>query len=411
MATTQIQERCGNLTKTWMSSANLAAEPFRLFFPIAVIAGVWGVALWPWSLLGSEAAYPGEAHARMMIQGFFGGSIFGFLGTSIPRLMEVAPLSRREAFSLLALFGASVVAIGFGRVAMGDTLFCLQWLAWIGAFVSRYASRKDALPVSFALVGWAAVSSLLGIFLLRAGFDPELYPQWVLLGRHLAYHGFVSLSVLGAGAYVLPRFLSGSVRENTAASASGSVSVFNWVSRGSFARRPHLTAIVVLASYTWETFDGGSLASLVRTGVFAAYFLEVIPRSLWVWNWRGAQAVLLVGVLGVVVGPAIAGIWNPWRVALSHVELGAGSALIVMGVVTRVVLGHTGGRQLLQRSQRRLLIAAFLMLLGLASRITGDFVPVIQRSHFVYGAACWILGVALWASWLLPRVLTPDPDP
>ena len=51
-----------------------------------------------------------------------------------------------------------------------------------------------------------------------------------------------------------------------------------------------------------------------------------------------------------------------------------------------------------------------LMLLGLVSRISGDFLPGIQTTHYLYGAGCWIAGAVVWAACVLPRVLRPDPE-
>ena len=39
---------------------DIAAEPFRLFFPAGVLAGVLGVALWPLHFLGALELYPGR---------------------------------------------------------------------------------------------------------------------------------------------------------------------------------------------------------------------------------------------------------------------------------------------------------------------------------------------------------------
>src|SRR5436190_21845692 len=89
--------------KGWASFADFHHEPFRIFFPVATLAGLIGVALWPALLLGWTQNYPGPSHARLMVQGFFGGFILGFMGTAMPRLVGGRPFSAREAFSLFTL--------------------------------------------------------------------------------------------------------------------------------------------------------------------------------------------------------------------------------------------------------------------------------------------------------------------
>jgi len=67
--------------------ADFAREPFRIFFPAAILAGIAGVSLWPLYFLHVTETYPGVSHARIMACGFFGGFIFGFLGTAMPRML------------------------------------------------------------------------------------------------------------------------------------------------------------------------------------------------------------------------------------------------------------------------------------------------------------------------------------
>src|ERR1043165_5968888 len=81
----------------------LAREPFRLFFPAATLAGIIGVALWPMHLLGWGANYPGQSHARIMAHGLFGGFIFGFLGTAMPRMLSAQALRGFETGAFLSI--------------------------------------------------------------------------------------------------------------------------------------------------------------------------------------------------------------------------------------------------------------------------------------------------------------------
>ena len=63
--------------------SDLCKEPFRVFFPEGILAGVIGVSLWPMYVFKVTLLYPGEAHARIMACGLFGAFIFGFLGTAM----------------------------------------------------------------------------------------------------------------------------------------------------------------------------------------------------------------------------------------------------------------------------------------------------------------------------------------
>src|SRR5213078_4726011 len=51
--------------------ADLGKEPFRIFFPEGVLAGILGVSLWPLYFTGITKFYPGQAHARRNNHLFF----------------------------------------------------------------------------------------------------------------------------------------------------------------------------------------------------------------------------------------------------------------------------------------------------------------------------------------------------
>src|SRR5947199_4032503 len=105
--------------------AQFAREPFRLFFPAGVIAGLIGVALWPLYFMGVTHFYPGVGHARIMADGLFGGFIVGFLGTAMPRMLSARPLRAIEVFPLVLVHAAMVITFALEKPFVGDRLFVL----------------------------------------------------------------------------------------------------------------------------------------------------------------------------------------------------------------------------------------------------------------------------------------------
>jgi uncharacterized protein involved in response to NO len=55
-------------------------------------------------------------------------------------------------------------------------------------------------------------------------------------------------------------------------------------------------------------------------------------------------------------------------------------------------------------------VAVTLMLVAMATRISGDFWPNIMVSHYNYGAIFWAAGVLLWSWKVLPKVFLADPE-
>ena len=170
-----------------LAFADLHREPFRLFFPAATLAGLCGVSLWIPLLLGWTNDYPGTPHARVMVQGFLAGFIFGFLGTSLPRLLEVPALTAREVFPLLAVFAGNVGAQLAGATALGDGLFAAELAAWFLVLKGRCHAKRDLPPPSFVLVGLSFGCGLAGTMPFLAGRRGEFSAELELLAKLLAY--------------------------------------------------------------------------------------------------------------------------------------------------------------------------------------------------------------------------------
>ncbi len=387
-----------------LTLAALCQEPFRVFFPAAVLAGIVGVLLWPLMLSGWMTDYPGPRHARLMIQGFFGGFIFGFLGTSLPRLLETRPLSAAEVFPLLALFLANLTAHTLGATRLGDALFTFEVLLLAVSFGRRLRVRRDWPPPGFVLVALSFACSLAGIAIQWVGLRRELAPGWELLGRLWAYHAFILLCILGAGGFLLPRFLGITPRRKFATSAAITP---EWRRAAGWAS---LAGTVIVLSFVGEATGWNRWAGVIRALTVLAYLGHEMPLEQLRWSRRGVQGFLLIGLICLPLG-VLASSWLPgWRVGLSHIELISGFGLIALGVGTRVVFGHSGERQQLERFHPALTTAAILMLLGMLTRINGDLIPSTQATHYLYAAICWIGGLILWAVCVLPKVLQPDPE-
>src|SRR5688500_16600214 len=141
-------------------------EPFRIFFPVGLLIGFLGVALWPLFFLGLIETYPNISHARLMVQGFLACFIFGFLGTAGPRVMSVQHFSRTEILRLLILLLAACILHLGAFHALADGLFALALIAFAISLSRRFRKRQDSPPPNFALVGLGLANGLVGAILL-----------------------------------------------------------------------------------------------------------------------------------------------------------------------------------------------------------------------------------------------------
>jgi uncharacterized protein involved in response to NO len=383
--------------------ADFGKEPFRLFFPAGVLAGVVGVALWPLYFWGVTQFYPGQTHPRVMVYGFFGGFIFGFLGTALPRMLSAHPFRLIEVIVLLALHLATVFSLAAARVLAGDVLFLALLAVFFGCAAFRASKRKDTPPPGFVLVGLAFLCIAAGTIISILGNFRDLDIFWLTLQRLLSYQGFVLLPILGVGPFLLPR-LFGMANHHDFPEAL--IPTRGWAKKALFALA---TGTVVIGSFILEAKGGWVRAAhALRFAATFVYLVLEMPfhRAPKADNPLGAS--IRVAFIGVLAGFLAVAMFPGYRVSLLHLTLVGGFAVIAFVVATRVVFGHSGNLALLKGRNRWLLVAVGLMLLGMATRMSGDFWPKLLVSHYIYGAILWIAGALLWSVYVLPKVLIAD---
>lgn len=380
-----------------------AREPFRLFFPLATLAGIIGVALWPLHLLGVSPTYPGQIHARIMMHGLFGGFIFGFLGTAMPRMLSAPPLRKFEMLPLLFVHLAMVTFYALGSIPKGNGLFLLLLLGFVAVMAPRIRHRKDLPPPGFILVGLSMACAAGGAILaLLNGPETDLARQ--ALEKLLTYQGFVLLPILGIGPFILPRFFGMQSAHDFPESLVPSP---NWLKKAALAAA---AGIAIIGTFFLEAKGHYRLAYGARFVVTLGYMLLEMPLKRAPGQWTVFGAAIRISLLGIVAGFLAVACFPAYRVGLLHVTLVGGFAVITFVVATRVLFGHSGNLALLKGRNRWFLIAIGLMLFGMLTRISGDFWPKIMATHYIYGAILWIVGVALWAVYALRKVTITDDE-
>ena len=383
--------------------AEIGREPFRIFFPAGVLAGIAGVSLWPLYFTGITEFYPGLSHARIMACGLFAAFIFGFLGTAMPRMLSAKPLHALQVLPLVLIHAGMVAAFACSKIFVGDVLFLTVLASFVGLMAARAKQRKDTPPPGFILVGLSFLSVATGTVLAIAQHFRELDVFWITLQRLLSYQGFVLLPILGIGPFILPRLFGMQSQHDF---PEMMIPAAAWWKKAALA---FAAGALVIGSFFVEASGWYRVAHWIRFGAALGYILIEMP-------FHRAPATNALGVsvriafAGIVAGFLAVALWPAYRVGLLHLTLVGGFAVITFVVATRVVFGHSGNGALLKGRNRWLLIAIGLMLFGMATRISGDFWPKVLASHYTYGALLWIAGVLLWAVYVLPKVLVADAE-
>lgn len=373
-------------------------EPFRVFFPAGVLLGIVGVALWPLYYANLIIVYPGPTHARLMIQGFLGSFIIGFLGTAGPRLTSTSPFSRRE---VLVLFTLDLLAAGLHlgeSHRAGDALF----VCCIGLFVSiigkRFVSRNDSPPPNFVLVALGLVSGIAGAALV-AWSETAQYLRVYQFGSALLNECFVLLPILGVAPFFIRRLLDLPTPDLPESRALPPA----WNRQAAFAA---VIGALVIASFWIDILNLPRIGGWLRVVAIASYLVIKLP-------WRGRTFLancLRAAILTILAGFVVLALLPVYRVGALHIIFISGFSFITFTVAIRVVFGHAGRNDLLRKSLPFFIVAVVLIFLAAFSRYVADIALPARTIHLVAAAVCWIIAALIWIGRVIPKVTIAEPE-
>lgn len=386
-----------------------AGDPFRLLFPVGAFIGVAGVMMWPLHVWSAMPVYPGQFHARIMIEGFLSAFIIGFLCTALPRMLDVPRLTLIEAVA----FACGVVWVGWlhftGRMFWGDQAFffmiaCLVLVLGVRGFLFR----RDLPPPAFVLVATGIFCALAGsAILIVSHISMDLLPGWIMaLGKPLLYQGYPLFPVMGVGAFLLPRFFGLPALQDFPEAASPPP---GWLPRAGFAM---LCGAVVMAGFVVEALGSSRWGCALRAAGVCVYFLKEVPFQRAAWNRSSLALGLRIALVSIPLSFVLMAIWPDRMLSFLHVLFISGFSLLVFVVASRVVLGHSGQSAKFRSLLWPVLALTLLVALAMLTRVSADWLPAIRLSHYAYAALAWAGGVIVWAVFLLlPGVHRVDDEP
>jgi uncharacterized protein involved in response to NO len=361
----------------------LFGRGFRPFFLLASAHAVVFVPIWLCVGLGWIAPpkwlWLTVWHAHEMIFGFCAAAIAGFLLTSVPAWTGTAALAGGRLAGLAALWLAGrVVMAAAGRApwlaAAVDLAFLPVLALAIGPPIYRAGVRHNfgfpigilALAAANALMHAEALGASAGTAAvgLRAGVD------------------LVALLVVVIGGRVTPSFTTNALRRAGITEPAGSPA---WAERASVPA--FLLFLVIDLALPVTIWSGGAalLAAIVLAARMSGWQTRRALGDPLLWSLHLGQAWVVLGLFCL----AAADLAAPWKrnVAIHALTAGAFGTMI-LAMMTRVALGHTGRPMVAPRSAVvayvLVTIAALLRSLGVAA-FPADTFPMI------------LLGGLLWA--------------
>ncbi|MDZ4308141.1 NnrS family protein [Allopontixanthobacter sp.] len=374
---------------------------FRPFFLFAALWAATAIIIWVAAYSGApvldEVVDPLGWHQHEMLFGFVGAAVIGFLLTAIANWTG-RPLLGGAALAALAALWVAVrvtLALGIGAPWLALVLELLLFLA-VAAFAARevIASGNRNLPI-------AILVSLVGI---SAAIDLAETGE-ILTDQDIGLRSGISLIVMLiglVGGRIIPAFTR------------------NWLTREGAAppmpimpgpgdiRVLGLTAISLMGWLIWPT------STAVGGLLLAAGLAHLWRMSRW-QGWRTYRdplvVVLHLAYLWMPVGLALLGLHLAFdivsRSAAIH-ALGAGAmGLLILAVMSRASLGHTG-RAL--QAGRGLTLAYALVFIGALVRVLTSIGLLEGIWPIHLSAALWAGGFALFAALYFPILTRPRLD-
>lgn len=386
------------------SGSVLLAYPFRPFFLLTglygavAILGWLGVFFGGWPLV--EGVSPIRWHVHEVLFGWIPAAIAGFLLTAMCNWTGAAPLQGRWLGALAGLWLAGRAAMwSMGvlppvAVAVIDLAFLPVVAMYAGRVILAAGSRRNLVMVAVLALLFAAN---LMVHLDFIGAAPGLAPA----GERMAVNLILLLMVV-IGGRITPLFTA------------------NWLARQGMASVP------VRSSAPWDRLAIAATALMIPAdwlggapwlGAGVALLAALAnTRRLAGWSgWRcGSEP--LVWVLHLGYAWIAAALWlkglTPLLDSLTPAvwlhAAGAGAmGTMVLGVMTRVALGHTGRALQLPRGGAGIYYA---ITLAAVLRVTAAAGWTDYRISVMVSGLAWAVAFVLFLLWYWPILSRPRVD-
>ncbi len=376
-------------------------EPFRALFPLGMILGIIGIALWPLFYAEIISVYPLAPHLRLMIYGFLGCFVFGFLFTAGPRLLS-CPQPNKPIVAVFFIGSILTAIVSFFSPLGSDLLFLLLLSLLVGLGLFGLIKRGDLPPPGFVLGITGLACALVGtinMVLLSLGEGGTISYQ---LSRILLFQAFPALPLIGIGAFFFPK-LSGA--PNPQDLPTNPKITKPWLKRALFAAA---TAFGFVVSIVLEIQGHHKIAYLLRAAALGGYLVAETPLLVRPRQANTQLPHLLICSASIVICFALIGLFPAQKTAWLHGFFICGLSGSIILVATRVVFGHSGNFQMAISSRKPLLVSIAILAIGASSRVAADFLPDSRISHYLYAAVAWLIVAFVWMYKVAPKVKQSD---
>lgn len=381
----------------------ICEEPYRLFFPLAVLAGITGVSHWLFYALKIQSDYSGVFHSSIQAQLYVSFFIFGFLMTAGPRFAGAPHATPGEVLVFVLLFSLIFICVTFHYWSAADLLYIALLLS-LGRFLFQRMLKRGAYkpPAEFVWIPIGILCGAIGAALSVAGRKGFIPVEALVAGKVMKEQGFILAVVMGIGGFLGPRLMGFSrlltpteLRSMAEAQKKrhqrmmihfiaglGLLTSFWIEGSGHLALAYGLRAVVITAELLWTT-------SIYRFPVVRELFARLLWLSLW---------MVILGYWGTAFFPMR-------RKEMLHIAFIGGFSLMTFAVATMVVLNHAGEGEKLKKPLWALIVAGLGVILALVPRLTAAFFPEQYFGWLAAASACWLLAGISWLLFVIPKLM------
>ncbi len=382
----------------------ILAYGFRPFFFLAGVHGLVALLLWLAIQVDSLSApghWPGATwHGHEMLFGYAPAVLAGFLLTAVPNWIGVPPVRRFPLAALVVLWLA-----GRAAVALAGYLPTLLVTIVDSAFLP--AVMLLLLPPLVVLKKWRNVIfvvPLSALTLTNLALHFSVAGELDILPRDafIVATGLIVLFITVMGGRIIPSFTSNVLRARGETPGLRNYAPLNFFAIGSLA------AMIIADAVAPLSLVGAALSLLAA--------LAGVARVSG-WGWRRILDdpllwILHIAYLSLAVGLALKSVAAltdalPLDVGIHMLTIGA-VGLMTYGVMTRVILGHTGRTLKLRPS---IVTAYFILLAALILRLIAPFLPERLYNGDVHlSGGLWSAAFALFLVVYAPMLWRARPD-
>ncbi len=381
----------------------LFAYGFRPFFWAAGVFATLGVIAWLWiytiGALPLRDQPPQLWHGHEMLYGFVAAAIAGFLVTAVPSWTGARGFAGAPLVVLTTVWFAGRLAFAFASVlpfpvvAVCELAFLPALAVLIAPPLLRARNRNTRLLLVLACI-W--ITDL--AFVIAVGRGDALLAR----GALLVAIDIVLLLITIIGGRIVPAFTATALR---ARGVSADIRSSSWV--GALVVGAMLGIVVADVFAPWGTVAGGvaALAAIAQAWRVAGWQSLRSREEPLVWSLHLAYAWLPVGLAMKAIYLFTGAAWSAhWLHALT---IGAAASMI-LAVMSRAALGHTG-RALV--AARPITIAYVLLCLAALVRV---FLPSLAavgyRLTVMLAGALWVAAFGLFLIVYTPILTRPRID-